>query len=208
MCLIIHKPAGVSIPRSLLLSAAEHNRDGFGAMAFNGSGRLRVTRRHVTLPWELLSVYEDYARGECVLHLRRSTRGLATDPENTHPFEIAGHLYMAHNGTLAIDSRVPGRSDTWHLVHDHLRPVVARNPDVIYDPVFQALLKGLAGSENKFVFMDASRQRTLILNHEHGVELNGLWLSNSRWFDADRFGLVRQGLHAIRSGINRLKFLN
>jgi hypothetical protein len=208
MCLIIHKPAGVNIPRRLLHSAAEHNRDGFGAMAFDGNGRLRVTRRHITLPWEFLSVYEDYARGECVLHLRRSTRGLATDPENTHPFEIAEHLYLAHNGTLAVDCRVPGRSDTWHLVHDHLRPVVARNPDVIYDAVFQTLLKGLAGPENKFVFMDASRRQTLILNREHGIELDGLWLSNSRWFDADRFGLVRQGLNAIRTGMNRIRFLN
>jgi hypothetical protein len=207
MCLIIHKPAGVAVPRQLLQSAAERNYDGFGLMGFGDGGRLRITRRATTQLWELLSLYEDYATDECVIHLRRTTRGLS-DSENTHPFRITDQIFMVHNGTLAVQCHSPGRSDTWHLVEDHLKPILQASPEKLYDPTFQALLAGLSGPENKFVFMDAARRQTLILNRAHGVDLDSLWLSNSRWFDAARFGLVQQGLHAFRTKISRFGFVN
>jgi hypothetical protein len=207
MCLIIHKPAGVTVPRPLLQSAADHNGDGFGFMAFGGGRRLKISRRPVTHPWELLSIYEDYAAEECVIHLRRTTRGLS-DADNTHPFLVTDRIGLVHNGTLDVHCHSPGRSDTWHLVEDVLRPILVSDPQVLYGRTFQSLLAGIAGPANKFVFMDAGQQRTVIVNRDHGVELDGLWLSNGRWFDAPRFGVSLQGTRGPWPTLSRLSFLN
>jgi predicted glutamine amidotransferase len=188
MCLIIHKPKDVPAPADLLRSAADFNRDGFGIMAFDGTGGVRVSKRSQTRFADLLSAYRDYEGEECVIHLRKSTRGVVDD-DNTHPFRINGRLYMAHNGTLPIRRRLRARSDTWHLVHDYLKPLLRERPEHIHDAFFKTALKEWLGAENKLIFMDGETRSTLVFNREHGVEREGLWLSNVRWFDAAKFGL-------------------
>jgi hypothetical protein len=191
MCLIIHKPRHAQVPVDLLRSAAEHNPDGFGLMAFGASSWVNVTRRRTTCFNALHRAYRSVGDQECVIHLRLRTRGGIT-AANTHPFRVTPDVYMVHNGTLDIECRVQGRSDSWHAAHDYLRPILRHNPDLLHSPDFQALLKTWIGPDNRLVFMDARRQRTVIVNREHGVEFQGLWLSNTRWFDAGRFGLPQQ----------------
>jgi uncharacterized protein YjhX (UPF0386 family) len=173
----------------LLQSAADYNRDGFGFMSFAKGGRLRVVRRQRTRLAELLKVYRRYAHEECVIHLRLRTRGLIDD-ENTHPFRVADHLYVVHNGTLNLDCTHSERSDTWHLVQEYLKPLLEWQPQALQDLGFRRLLEDWLGPDNKLVFMDARQRRTVVLNQEHGVSYDGLWLSNARWFDAYRFGLA------------------
>ncbi len=188
MCLIIHKPKGVAAPKNLLRSAAHYNPDGFGIMAFDGAGGIRVNKCSRTRFADLLRAYKDYEDEECVIHLRKRTEGVVDD-DNTHPFRINRRLYMAHNGTLPICRRLEARSDTWHLVHDYFKPLLNERPERLHDDFFRSALQEWLGAQNKLIFMDGETRSTLVFNREYGVEREGLWLSNIRWFDAARFGL-------------------
>lgn len=191
MCLIIHKPAGVRLPEDLLASAVEFNPHGFGLMAFRDGGRLVVKRRSRGGLRALLALFAPYADGECVVHLRYRTRG-EIDLSNTQPLRVTPAIGLVHNGTMAVGRHSEARSDTWHLVADYLRPILSRRPALMYDPGFGDLLAAWAGPHNRFVLMDARLGRTRIINREAGMEVNGLWLSNSRWFDGSRFPWYRR----------------
>lgn len=186
MCLIIHKPKDAEVPDLLLRSASEFNPHGFGIMALSENHGLSVRRRSRTHITELWKLYAAYREQECVIHFRYRTRG-DIDSGNTHPIRITRDIYMAHNGTLELDQHEHGRSDTWHLVNDYLRPILRHRPLTLYETAFHDLIKAWAGPSNKFVFMDSARNQTVIINRDYGFEIEGLWLSNTRWFDASKF---------------------
>ena len=193
MCLVIHKPRDARVPEALLESAARFNPDGFGIMWFDASG-IDLRRRSRTRVSELIRLYRERQAFECVLHLRYRTRG-SVDLENTQPMRITNDIYMVHNGTVDVRLRKDGRSDTWHLVEDYLRPILRRRPEVLYDSAFERLSRAWAGAHNRFVFMDARRSTTVVVNRESGIAWGDLWLSNERWFDATRFdGLLERPL--------------
>jgi len=204
MCLLIHKPSAAAVPDALLDSAADYNPHGYGLMAFVDGGTLVVERRADTKKSELLALYREFRDYECVWHLRYRTSG-AIDEPNTHPIRITPQLYLAHNGTVNLQRRDPQRSDTWHLVDDYLRPVLARRPELLHDEFFQELVTTWCGPHNKFVFMDGESHRTVIVNRAGGVEVEGLWLSNTRWFDASRFAWRQAGATQDAAG-PRLRF--
>lgn len=199
MCLLIHKPAHVAIPPQLLDSAMEYNPHGFGIMTFGADRRLMVRRRSISRRTELHRLYAEFSTQECVIHLRYGTSG-NVDCVNTHPIRITQDIYMAHNGTVNMSRREQERSDTWHLVHDYLRPILRRRPELLHDRFFHELMLTWCGPHNKFVFMDAASGKTVIVNRVRGFEVDGLWLSNTRWFDASQFnwhkpGTVNAGVH-------------
>lgn len=185
MCLLIHKPCDAELPEALLDSAADYNPHGYGLMAFAGS-ELVVHRRASTRKQELFALYRELRDHECVIHLRYGTSGVV-DRGNTHPIRITRGLYMAHNGTVNLARHESDRSDTWHLVNDYLRPLLSQRPQLLYDSFFQSLVTNCCGPHNKFVFMDGMQCRSVIVNRESGFEVEGFWLSNTRWFDAARF---------------------
>lgn len=193
MCLIIHKPAGARLPEDLLASAVEFNPHGFGIMAFGPAQRV-VVRRHARGSIAALKrLVASFADDECVLHLRYRTRG-DIDLDNTQPLRVTSRIVMVHNGTVALEQHTPARSDTWHLIADYLRPILRRRPDMLYEKSFQDLLKTWAGPHNRFVFLDGATRRTVIVNREAGMEVDALWLSNSRWFDGSQFEWYRRAV--------------
>lgn len=190
MCLIIHKPAGAEIPAELLSAAAAHNADGWGLMGFDDENGLLLERHAVVNVDELIATEQALRPYEYALHLRRQTRG-GSGLDNVHPFKISEGLWLMHNGTLKLRTRVPGKSDTWHLVSDLLRPLVQRHPGLLSDYAFLQILEhGLRG-ENKLALLDQRLRRIVLINRHHGVELDGLWLSNTRWIDARLFPLAQ-----------------
>lgn len=190
MCLIIHKPAGVAIPHELLLAAAAQNHDGWGLMGFAADGGL-LLERHAEVDTDQLLATEGSLRAfEYVLHLRRQTRG-GSGLDNVHPFKISEGLWLMHNGTVRTRMRVPGKSDTWHLVHDILRPLVQRHPGLLSNYAFVQILEHGLRSENKLALLDQRLRRIVLVNRHHGAELDGLWLSNTRWIDARIFPLAQ-----------------
>ncbi len=189
MCVMVHKPADARIAEDLLDAALALNADGWGLMGFAADGRLIVERHADSDSAAIRAALARHPDAELVLHLRQRTRGTA-DQGNAHPFKIAEGLYLMHNGTLPLASRVAGRSDTWHLVNDLLRPLHGRHPGLLADPAFLALLELGLRPENKVVLLDERERRIAILNHAHGAEFDGLWLSNTRWIDRVRLPLA------------------
>lgn len=189
MCLIVHKPAGLRIPEPLLRAAAELNPDGWGLMGFDPTGRMLLERRAVIDLKELLAVEAAHVESEYALHLRRQTRG-SSGLENAHPFRVIDGLYLMHNGTLPIEPASPRRSDTWHFAAEILRPLAQRHAGLFSDYAFIRLLELSLRPENKLALLDQRNRRIVLVNRDHGAELEGLWLSNTRWIDRRLFPLA------------------
>lgn len=188
MCLIIHQPPGTTTPEDLLASAAEYNPDGFGFMGFDGRGAVRIERsgeHGLALARELA---REFAGRDCAFHFRRRTRG-SSQPENLHPFKLTTGLYLMHNGTAPVPTRIAGRSDTWHLVNDYLAPFLSSRRRLIYDRSFRRILLAWLGPENRLVFLDEQEGRIERLDDGDGLEWQGLWVSNVRWVDRPLLGL-------------------
>lgn len=181
MCLIIHKPPRTVIPERLIRAARALNQDGWGLMGFDGNGDLLLYREPGGLD-ELLALERELRGAEYILHLRKRTRG-SSERCNLHPFEVGDGLYLMHNGTLSVKTRVPGKSDTWHLSHDVLRPLYARWPGLLMDSAFKSLLEASLAPENKLVLLDYPHRRIVIINRHHGLDYEGLWLSSAKWID-------------------------
>lgn len=183
MCLLIHKPAGLPIAADLLEAALSLNGDGCGLMGVRADGRLLLIRRPQIGLDELLALEAGLREAEYVLHLRKRTRG-DTGAHNVQPFLVAGRTWLMHNGTLhGLPSEVPGRSDSWHFVQHLLRPLAQRRPGVLLDNAFLRLLELAVRPENKLALFDFSAQRFVLINQQYGAELDGLWLSSTRWID-------------------------
>lgn len=189
MCLIIHKPAGCKIPHALLRAAVRFNADGWGLMGLRSDGSLLLERHAQTDLDALLKTERTHRRHDYCLHLRLRTRGAST-PENAHPLKVSDRLYLMHNGTLKLNARVPGRSDSWHLATDLLRPLAATWPDLFSDPAFGHLLELGMQPENKLALLDTERRAFILINRQYGAELEGLWLSSTRWIDRRLFPLA------------------
>lgn len=182
MCVIIVKPAGKRIPADLLEATASLNRDGWGLMGLRDNGDLVVERQSRVRPDDIGRALAGLDDATVALHLRLRTAG-STSEDDVHPFKVTDDLYLMHNGTLDIQRREPGRSDTWHLVNDVLRPLAERFEGLLGDEAFAALLEASLGPDNKLVLLDARQRRLHVINGQHGAQFEGLWLSTTRWVD-------------------------
>lgn len=188
MCLIVHKPAGVAIPEDLIGAALELNRDGWGAMGFSPEGLLLERQLEPDLQ-AILAFERRHREHEYVLHLRRRTKG-GGGIENVHPFRVIPGVYLMHNGTLPLEPKQAGRSDTWQLVNEILRPLALKHTSLLSDPAFLQLLELGLKAENKLALLHEATREIVLVNWQHGAELDGLWLSSTRWIDRRRFPLA------------------
>jgi hypothetical protein len=190
MCLILHKPAGVTVPRELIDAASAFNRDGWGLMGFLPDGRVLAEHHPVVDPDAVSRRVEELHDAELCVHLRLRTRG-SDAVENGHPIKVSERFWLMHNGNInRFKARVPGRSDSWHFAIDLLRPLALNWPDALAHPSFIALVEAGLTPENKVVLMDAQARRLVFFNHQFGVEFEGLWLSSTRWIDRRRLALA------------------
>lgn len=187
MCLIVHKPADSPLPEALLVSAVEFNPHGAGLIAWHPASGAIVRRSAESRIDELAEWVEETRGHECIFHFRYRTRG-DIDLANTHPLQVTDDIFVVHNGTLTLDMHTPARSDTWHLCQDFLQPLLSRRPTLLDDPVFQRMLAAAIGPLNKLVLADIRRKIAVIINREAGTDVEGLRLSNMRWFDPNRLG--------------------
>jgi hypothetical protein len=177
MCLIIHQPKGHTLSRSHLLDIGRRNGDGFGVMRAD-RGTLH-TFRDVLSDEDMIAAYAEYAAGrECIIHWRQATHG-QVNQSNAHPFPLGNSpIAMVHNGMLDVGCPIADMSDTWHYTKYVLEPIAKSNPNLLFDPHWQAVNAGAIGRGNKVAILHADG-RLAILNRSAGVEHAGRWYSNT-----------------------------
>jgi hypothetical protein len=170
MCLIIHKPAGETVPEWLVESALMYNPDGFGIMGAAG-----VTRRVRVSLDEAMSTVDARRGEECAIHFRYRTAG-DKGKANVHPHKL-GRAYAMHNGTLSEYAGDKRRSDTRLFLDQWLAPRMRRGNMPARSEVESKL-----GHGNKLVLMPRPGQFT-VYNRHLGLDHGALWLSNDYAWD-------------------------
>lgn len=184
MCLIIHKPVGLTIAGDVVANAWERNHDSWGLM-WAEKGRITV-RRSLDFPSLKLALTDPaLTEKDLFLHLRKRTRG-NIDLLNAHPYRVSEDIWLMHNGTLDLDCQHPDFSDTWHLAKHYLTPLLSTQPELLESKDFGRLIAHFIGPDNRLVFL-RSDGHSLIVNRQAGIDLMGLWLSNTYAWDAARW---------------------
>lgn len=182
MCLIIHKPEGVSVPGDLIRTAWEENPDGAGIMYRDGDLGLKVYK---VAPGDwadpgghIEKVLSDIP-GEAGIHFRWKTHGPITR-ENIHPFAIPGDGgYIMHNGVLSDKLLGPQYKQVAHLMSDtgFYALTVLQDAPGADDPKFWEIVGSDVGSFNRMLLMDKAG-RFLRVNDKSWYDYKGLRLSN------------------------------
>lgn len=185
MCLIIKSDNASELKPNLLKSAYSNNSDGFGGM-FLADGKIQTFKELPTNENEVVKLWDKYKDMKIPmgLHFRFTTNG-KTDKANCHPFEVLNKkqhnrsLWVMHNGpqlpTPMIDIN---KSDTHQYVKWVLRPMLANNPELIYNKDWVDMIEDSIGSD-KLLFLDGSNGKFTIINENHGETLDNMWLSNT-----------------------------
>lgn len=189
MCLLIHHKPGTDLTPEILSDILRRNSDGFGAM-FAENGRVHVIKNVNPTDREVAYLYNRYLRHrECVIHFRMRTHG-DVDYDNCHPYQVFESLHMAHNGVMGnIEQPDKSKSDTWHLVENYLKPILARDPTILFTAPFQKMLASYVGSGNKLGFVHKSG-KVVVINRASGFEAKGSWFSNTYAWNPERFGMA------------------
>lgn len=186
MCLLVHHKPDTEFTLEHLRDFFNKNSDGFGALVNQGGG-VKVIKTVGNLD-EIHELYNNEIKGhEAVIHFRMKTHG-DIDLFNCHPYQVTQDLWMAHNGILSTGNTADiSKSDTWHYIENYLKPLLARDPQLIHEPAFQKLIESHIGYTNKFGFMDGSG-KVIIINRQAGVEHFGAWLSNTYAWTPGKWG--------------------
>lgn len=175
MCLIIHRPAGSApIPEEFLVNGLLNNPDGWGIVETHRR-KIRTTKGIDPLGfWDAYQAIPE-SRAACI-HFRFGTHG-PNNVENCHPFPVAGGQYqLVHNGIINVPIVDKLRSDTYHFAENVLTPILAAAPDrFATDELHDELSAVIGGSKLVIIRADG---KTMFVNRHHGVEVDGLWLSN------------------------------
>jgi len=186
MCLIVQTNDASLLKKNLLKSAYSNNSDGFGVM-FLDNDQIKVQKIVPKSDNDIVKLWDKFKDMKIPmgLHFRFTTAG-ATNKTNCHPFQVlskAEHgrdIWMMHNGpklpTPMIDK---DKSDTHQYVKWVLRPMLANNPDLLYDDDWKEMIEESIGSD-KLLFLDSKTGKFTIINEDHGENLNeDIWLSNT-----------------------------
>lgn len=105
MCMLIAKPAGISIPHDILRHCNDRNPHGIG-LAWTGVDGIRLWKTHDPKDIDAAIAVADTLTGDdALIHFRWATHGSRTLP-NVHPFLIGDgeQMAMAHNGVISIST--------------------------------------------------------------------------------------------------------
>lgn len=208
MSLLIHKPARAILPARVIRAASNVNGDCWGMMGIDADGGLLMRRHHVLDVDSLLALTQALRGAEYVLHLGENAHD--QERSNVYPFEVSEGLYLMHSGNLPLKARVLTKSSTWHLVHDLLRPLAAGWRNIFVQPIapiFQSLLEAGFAPENKVALLDYPRKRIIVINHRHGAQVGGLWLSDPRRIDRSVFPMNSSPPPAWSQRVSDIRFM-
>ena len=179
MCIIVVKPAGRTVKKSILKNCFNNNDDGAGYM-YPCEGKILIRKGLFTFKDFMKSWEKTHARiGDSVpivFHFRISTSG-NLDKTNCHPHRIAADLAFVHNGVLFSVDKKSTVSDTIIYRDRFLSGLVGEN---LQNKSIFRLIANHIGRGNKFVFLNGAG-KYVICNQSSGVWDNGLWYSNATY---------------------------
>jgi hypothetical protein len=182
MCLIIAVEQSRTLPavtlQAAIQSAVYFNPDGIGlSYAVDGKAVIeKTTKGYNDIIDKALDLYRN-TTNPFVLHLRYNTVG-HNSKANTHPFQISKSVTMVHNKTLWIEPPHLAWSDS-RTVAELLRRMCKADREFFGSPLFYSFIEHLAGEDNRFVFLDAERNSLTYVNEHLGVDVDGIWFSNT-----------------------------
>ena len=179
MCIIIHKPAGITLADSLYRICFLGNPDGAG-FSYAEGGKITV-RKGFFKHDDLMEAMKEHLHRDLVIHYRYATHG-EKNTHNCHPWLINGchkgyGFAVSHNGIL--DHRSTNeQSDTGCFVEDILAPMLRRDPWFLDQDYCREMLGKFIGSFNKLC-IQRSDGVVQYINGDAGVKDLGCWFSNS-----------------------------
>jgi hypothetical protein len=194
ICLIISCEPTRKLPQptfhSALRSAIKHNPDGIGVMwTHNGSVRIKkAVKDYEPIIQTALDLY-DKGDNSFSVHLRYNTVG-HNSIGNTHPFRINDRIGMMHNKTLWIEPPCRSWSDT-RTVAELLSLLCQADRKFFDSPLFYSFIEHHAGTDNRFVFLDAQLDQLVYINQDLGTNVDGVWFSNLYAWDCKTVGLKK-----------------
>ena len=200
MCIIIHKKAGIKLPRDTYEVCFDNNPEGAGICYVKD--KVLVSRKGFfkfdELYNEAILPNEDL---ELVIHFRVASVGMVIDQSSCHPFiskcDRDGEditFALVHNGTL-IWKRHENHSDTSCFNHDFMVPTMQRDPwyfdSDLNRLIFERGVLDHGGRTNKMVIMKynakTDESSVIILNKEKGVMHADCWFSNVSYLPKPKF---------------------
>jgi hypothetical protein len=176
MCVIIDRPAGVVVTKSMVEAATTRNSDGWGIAITRKNGVIEVVRGFGSK--KAFKAVKN--AGECpfVFHARLATHGVI-NVDNCHPFTILdGQYVVIHNGIVdAVPEVWTECSDTGHLAYGIIEPMLNMHPEWFDDGTLAKFVDALAGY-SKIVIVRASDGKHCWINRHLGEDYDGLWISN------------------------------
>ena len=186
MCLIIQATKPQVITDTMMNCAYLNNDDGFGLM-FANKGKVHVHKLGKPKSFKSINKLWDSYKNLDVpmgLHFRFNTNG-ESSKAMSHPYQILNKeensrdLWLMHNGpqlpTPMLDNN---KSDTHQFVKWILKPQLANEPELLYNPDWQEMLADLIGSD-KLLFLDSKTEEFTIINEDKGKTTDDMWLSNT-----------------------------
>jgi predicted glutamine amidotransferase len=173
MCIIIVKPAGLTVSLAHLQNGFANNPDGAGYM-FVEAGKI-VIKKFLLFKSFLDSyneVIEKFNNPLVVIHFRLGTHGIMT-VYNVHPFRVNDNLAFCHYGIISKMPRHPKDSDTQVFNNNILKKLP---PNFTENKVTMQTIKTII-DHSLLVFLSSANKITFV-NEALGKWDNKIWYSN------------------------------
>lgn len=181
MCIIAIKPAGHTIPDSIIKTMWDGNSHGAGFM-YAENGRVKVVKGFMKLA-AFQKALAKHNHRKVVMHFRIKTHG-DVSPELTHPFWVHKNgVAMVHNGIIWDYAKKASNTESDSLLYArHFGRRFQRPMEALADATVNAAIAQEIGY-SKLVFMDGGGE-VAIVNEKLGTWADGVWYSNSGYKDS------------------------
>lgn len=195
MCIIVCKPAGVSLDKELWNNCFDNNDDGAGIM-YADDNKIVVDKGHFDFD-KLYEAIEKLTEKDIVVHFRAASPGMIINSDNTHPFfwengkvfskdgnALRYQWAMCHNGRLRWN-HTEKKSDTNCFADQFLDPYTDRDPYFFDAKLGIMMFESFIGDNNKIVVMrhdtEENQTKLYITNESKGHWKHKCWFSNSSY---------------------------
>jgi len=211
MCLLLYKPANVTVSKERLFNSFTNNQDGagFALLEKDEKDNPELNIYKGLFEWkEFWKEWEPRQDKQAIVHFRNASPRQAITGQNTHPFRILpapNDLVMAHNGYIygLPQEDIDKFSDTAIFVEKILTPLANKHNDFWLMPEFKWFLEHSIGSNNKLVMMDI-KGRYAIFHESQGKWVDGSWFSNNdfnfrnyNWWEDDGDSDLEQAFEQV-----------